>query len=114
MPLVHDRALDSGSMERERGITILSKYTSFAYAGHVLNAVDTPGHADFGGEVERCVCLRPQHTARLRNPPPSAPTAPRPCQHTRAHHCRLILLTNTCCWLAPDRDPIARHARAVF
>ena len=46
--------MDSGQFERERGITITSKYTSFPYAGHVLNAVDTPGHADFGGEVERC------------------------------------------------------------
>eukprot|EP00775_Hariotina_reticulata_P011018 gene11018-11172_t len=40
-------------MERERGITIFSKYTSFIYKGHLVNAVDTPGHADFGGEVER-------------------------------------------------------------
>jgi GTP-binding protein len=48
-----DRVMDSNSLERERGITILSKYTSFAYKGHLINAVDTPGHADFGGEVER-------------------------------------------------------------
>ncbi len=49
-----DRVMDSGTLERERGITISSKYTSFPYRGHTLNAVDTPGHADFGGEVERC------------------------------------------------------------
>lgn len=62
---VPERAMDSGQFERERGITITSKYTSFPYAGHVLNAVDTPGHADFGGEVERCarlVCCRWRRT----------------------------------------------------
>ncbi|KAL4439803.1 hypothetical protein ABPG75_002804 [Micractinium tetrahymenae] len=51
--LSEDRVMDSNDFERERGITISSKYTSFAYKGHVFNAVDTPGHADFGGEVER-------------------------------------------------------------
>jgi GTP-binding protein len=51
--LTQERVLDSNSMERERGITIFSKYTSFLYKGHLVNAVDTPGHADFGGEVER-------------------------------------------------------------
>ncbi len=53
-----DRVMDSGTLERERGITISSKYTSFPYQGHTLNAVDTPGHADFGGEVERCARLQ--------------------------------------------------------
>lgn len=48
-----DRVMDSNALEKERGITISSKYTSMGWAGHVLNAVDTPGHADFGGEVER-------------------------------------------------------------
>lgn len=51
--LTAERVMDSSKLERERGITILSKYTSLAYAGHTINAVDTPGHADFGGEVER-------------------------------------------------------------
>lgn len=49
--------MDSGVLEKERGITITSKYTSFQYNGYTINAVDTPGHADFGGEVERCACL---------------------------------------------------------
>src|SRR6188474_1081963 len=48
-----DRVLDSGDLEREKGITILAKQTTVDYQGVRLNIVDTPGHADFGGEVER-------------------------------------------------------------
>ncbi|XP_020214517.1 uncharacterized protein LOC109798595 [Cajanus cajan] len=51
----HERAMDSISLERERGITIASKVTSIAWKENELNMVDTPGHADFGGEVERVV-----------------------------------------------------------
>ena len=51
--VVADRVMDSGDLERERGITILSKNTSLHYNGVKINIVDTPGHADFGGEVER-------------------------------------------------------------
>nr|XP_010924386.1 uncharacterized protein LOC105047249 isoform X2 [Elaeis guineensis] len=51
----HERALDSISLERERGITIASKVTSISWRDNELNMVDTPGHADFGGEVERVV-----------------------------------------------------------
>ncbi len=50
---VEERVMDSGDLERERGITILSKNTSILYNGIKINIVDTPGHADFGGEVER-------------------------------------------------------------
>ena len=50
---VADRVMDSGDLERERGITILAKNTSVFYNGVKINIVDTPGHADFGGEVER-------------------------------------------------------------
>ncbi|CAH0119589.1 MULTISPECIES: translational GTPase TypA [unclassified Paenibacillus] len=50
---VHERAMDSGDLERERGITILAKNTAITYKDYLINIVDTPGHADFGGEVER-------------------------------------------------------------
>jgi GTP-binding protein len=52
---VAERVLDSNELERERGITILAKNTSIVYEGMTINIVDTPGHADFGGEVERVV-----------------------------------------------------------
>jgi GTP-binding protein len=50
---VVDRILDSGDLEREKGITILAKHTAISWQGMTVNVVDTPGHADFGGEVER-------------------------------------------------------------
>ena len=55
--LLVDRVLDSGDLEREKGITILAKQTTVDYDGVRLNIVDTPGHADFGGEVERSLLM---------------------------------------------------------
>ena len=54
---VQDRVMDSNDLERERGITILSKNTSVHYKDTKINIVDTPGHADFGGEVERILMM---------------------------------------------------------
>ncbi len=52
-----ERAMDSNALERERGITILSKTTAIRWRGYRINIVDTPGHADFGGEVERVLSM---------------------------------------------------------
>ena len=52
-----NRLMDSNDLEKERGITILSKNTSIEWEGYKINIVDTPGHADFGGEVERVLSM---------------------------------------------------------
>ncbi len=54
---VEERLLDSGDLEKERGITILAKPTSIQWKNIKINIIDTPGHADFGGEVERVLCM---------------------------------------------------------
>ncbi|HNI11198.1 MAG TPA: GTP-binding protein, partial [bacterium] len=54
---IAERVMDSNDLERERGITILAKNTSIRYKGAKINIVDTPGHADFGGEVERIMTM---------------------------------------------------------
>src|SRR5215470_5087589 len=54
---IAERVMDSGDLERERGITILAKNTSLRWRGVKINIVDTPGHSDFGGEVERTLMM---------------------------------------------------------
>ncbi|MCA9536534.1 MAG: GTP-binding protein, partial [Myxococcales bacterium] len=52
-----DRVMDSGDLERERGITILAKHASVRWRDYKINIIDTPGHADFGAEVERTLSM---------------------------------------------------------
>lgn len=54
---VDERVMDSNDLEKERGITILAKNTAINWNGYHINIVDTPGHADFGGEVERVLSM---------------------------------------------------------
>lgn len=54
---VDERVMDSNDLEKERGITILAKNTAIQWNGYHINIVDTPGHADFGGEVERVMSM---------------------------------------------------------
>ena len=70
---VTERVMDSNELEREKGITILAKNTAVRYGDVIFNIVDTPGHADFGGEVERgsrwstaCSCSSTRAKARCR------------------------------------------------
>ena len=65
---VKDRVMDSGDLERERGITILAKNTAIQYGDTKINIVDTPGHADFGGEVERILKLSLIHISEPTRP----------------------------------------------
>ena len=55
--VVNERVMDSNDLERERGITILAKNTAVHYKNTKINIIDTPGHADFGGEVERILSM---------------------------------------------------------
>ena len=86
---VATRVMDSMDLERERGITILAKNTAVDYKGVKINIVDTPGHADFGGEVERSLAMVDAvPAARRRRRGPAAADALRPAQGARGAACR--------------------------
>ena len=88
---VVDRVMDSGDLERERGITILAKNTAVHYKGTKINIVDTPGHADFGGEVERILKMVNGYPAGGRRGGPHAADALRFAEGAGAGpqgHCR--------------------------
>ena len=88
---VSERVMDSGDIEKERGITILAKNCAIEYEGTHINIVDTPGHTDFGGEVERVLsmadgvlllvdaaegrCRRPASCCRRPSPTTSSPSS---------------------------------------
>ena len=81
---VAERVMDSMDLEREKGITILAKNTAVRHGGVKINIVDTPGHADFGGEVERGADDgRRRAAARGRERGPAAADALRPAQGAR-------------------------------
>jgi GTP-binding protein len=74
---IAERAMDSNVLEKERGITILAKNTAVEYGGVKINIVDTPGHTDFGGEVERVLgmvdgCLLLVDAAKAPCPRPAS------------------------------------------
>ena len=130
---VVDRVMDSGDLEREKGITILAKQTTVDHGGIRLNIVDTPGHADFGGEVERIAAdgrrraapRRRRRGAAAADPlrPPEGDGAP-PAGHRRAstrstaatrarRRCstRSTSCSSTSARRAPDRVPGRLHER---
>src|SRR6185436_17660435 len=80
---VAERIMDSGELERERGITILAKNTAVHYKGAKINIVDTPGHSDFGGEVERALKMVRRHAPGGRLRGATAPDPLRPAQGPR-------------------------------
>jgi len=92
--VVEERVMDSNELERERGITILAKNTSISYKGVKINIVDTPGHADFGGEVERTLSMVDGALLLVDACDGPMPQTRFVVQKALDHHLKLILVVN--------------------
>lgn len=88
---VDERVMDNNDLEKERGITILAKNTAIEYDGYHVNIVDTPGHADFGGEVERVLGMVDSVLLLV-----DAQEGPMP-------QTRFVTKKSACSWLKPYR-----------
>ncbi len=91
---VQDRVLDSNDQERERGITILAKNISIEYKGIKINVIDTPGHADFGGEVERVLKMADSALLLVDAAEGPMPQTRFVLQHAIAAHLQIMLVIN--------------------
>ena len=91
---VQDRVLDSNDQERERGITILAKNISIEYKGVKINVIDTPGHADFGGEVERVLKMADSALLLVDAAEGPMPQTRFVLQHAIAAHLQIMLVIN--------------------
>jgi GTP-binding protein len=92
--VVEERVMDSNELERERGITILAKNTSISYKGVKINIVDTPGHADFGGEVERTLSMVDGALLLVDACDGPMPQTRFVVQKALDHHLKLVLVVN--------------------
>src|SRR5262249_25210683 len=104
---VAERVMDSNELERERGITILAKCTSVAWKDTRLNIVDTPGHADFGGEVERILNMVDGVVVLVDAAEGPLPQTKFVTSKALALGLRPIVVINKCD--RPDADPHAVH-----
>src|SRR3569623_1675874 len=108
---VMERVMDSNDLERERGITILAKCTSVQWKDVRINIVDTPGHADFGGEVERILSMVDGVVVLVDAAEGPLPQTKFVLGKPLAHGLRPIVVINKCA--RPDAAPHTVHA-AVF
>lgn len=92
--MFEDLIMDSGDLEREKGITILAKNTSVFYRNTKINIIDTPGHADFGGEVERVISMADGALLIVDSAEGPLPQTQFVLEQALSHHLKLIVLIN--------------------